>query len=83
MAETRYCYVCHCKRNEDVKMEFYPKKSIFGTYECPKCPHVVDKKVSGDTGEKYIQERYDFGVPYSMELRVIYMQFHQFYINPD
>ena len=54
MAETRYCYACHCERNKDVEMIFYPGKSIYGTYECPECPHVVDKKVPGDTGEKYI-----------------------------
>lgn len=54
MAEERYCYACHCKGNGDVKMIFYPLKSVYGTYECPKCPHKVDKKTSGNTGEKYI-----------------------------
>ena len=54
MAEVRYCYACHCNKDKDVKMIFYPGKSFYGTYECPECPHKVDKKVSGDTGEKYI-----------------------------
>lgn len=54
MSEIRFCYVCHCKNGIDVKMIFYPGKSVYGTYECPECNHVVDKKTSGDTGEKYI-----------------------------
>ncbi len=54
MAETRYCYACHVSKNKDVEMEFLPGKSIYGTYKCPECPHEVDKKTSGDTGEKYI-----------------------------
>lgn len=54
--ETRYCYACHCNGRGDVKMVFYPNKSIYGAYECPnsKCGHKVDKKTAGNTGEKYI-----------------------------
>ena len=54
MAETRYCYACHCTKNKDVKMDFNPGQSIYGTYKCPECGHTVDKKTSGDTGDKYI-----------------------------
>lgn len=54
MAETRYCYACHCKDDKDVEMDFYPERSMYGTYVCPECSHTVDKKTSGDTGEKYI-----------------------------
>lgn len=54
MAEVRYCYACKCNKGKDVKMDFYPGKSMYGTYECPECSHKVDKKQSGDTGEKYI-----------------------------
>lgn len=52
--ETRYCYACHCKGKDDVKMDFNPGKSYYGTYTCPECGHEVDKTTSGDTGEKYI-----------------------------
>jgi hypothetical protein len=54
MAETKYCYACHCKGKDDVEMKFYPGKGPYGAYECPECNHYVEKKVSGDTGEKYI-----------------------------
>lgn len=54
MAEIRYCYACHRNKKKDVKMEFYPGRSMYGTYECPECRRVVDKKTSGNTGEKYI-----------------------------
>ena len=52
--ETRYCYACHCNGKGDVKMDFYPGKSYYGTYVCPDCGHEVDKTTSGNTGEKYI-----------------------------
>ena len=54
MAETRYCYACYCDKKKDVKMDFNPGKSMYGTYICPECGHQVDKKESGDSGEKYI-----------------------------
>ena len=54
MAETRYCYVCHVKENKDVKMVFRAGRGPYGAYECPNCGHYVEKKTSGDTGEKYI-----------------------------
>lgn len=54
MVETRYCYACHCNEGKDVKMDYYAGRSVYGTYKCPECGHEVDKKTSGDTGEKYI-----------------------------
>lgn len=53
MAETRYCYVCHIKKGKDVRMIYDSGRSIYGTYVCPECGYAVDKKTSGDTGEKY------------------------------
>ena len=54
MAETRYCYSCNLSKKKDVKMNFFPGRSMYGTYVCPECSRVVDKKTSKDTGEKYI-----------------------------
>ena len=54
MAETKYCYACYCNKKEDVRMDFYAGRSMYGTYECPVCGHTVDKKQSSDSGEKYI-----------------------------
>lgn len=54
MAETRYCYKCHVEKNKDVKTDFYPGRSQYGTYICPECGHTVPKTTSGDTGDKYI-----------------------------
>lgn len=54
MAETRYCYACHLSKGKDVKTDFNPNRGPYGNYTCPECGHSVDKKVSGDTGEKYI-----------------------------
>lgn len=53
MSEAKYCYKCHCNGNGDHLMEFYPGRSYFGTYECTYCGYTVDKKSSGDNGEKY------------------------------
>lgn len=53
MAETKYCYKCHCTEGKEVVMIYYPGKSMYGTYQCPNCNYTVDKKTSGDNGEKY------------------------------
>ncbi len=53
MAE-KYCYACHCNDGKDVKMDFNPGASMYGTYVCPECGHTVDKKTSSDSSDKYI-----------------------------
>lgn len=51
MSETKYCYKCHCQKNKDVKMIYYPGRSYLGTYVCPECGYTVDKKSYSD--DKY------------------------------
>lgn len=53
MAETKYCYRCHCKEHRDVLMDFNSRKGPYGAYECPECGYSIEKKSSGDNGEKY------------------------------
>lgn len=53
MAESKYCYRCHCKEGKDVLMNFLYGKGPYGAYQCPDCGYCVEKKSSGDSGEKY------------------------------
>ena len=47
----KYCWRCHISKNKDVKLNFYPGRSVLGTYECPECGCVVDRKSYND--DKY------------------------------
>ena len=51
MSDVKYCYKCHVKKGKNVRMIFYPGRSVLGTYVCPECGYTVDRKFYSD--DKY------------------------------